>query len=132
MKIQKWPEPEEFTSNSSKRLKFEALHIELSLLGWLEGDLLFIREKRLSRLEEQVESKFGNSGLLLSEPPPGSLPLYIFYASLVCDEAKQPGYDCSSLTLVWFADSLPADVSKELSARCQNIDWESHAKNGII
>lgn len=120
-----------FITTSGKRVQFEALHIELSLIGFFEGDPLYIREKILGSLRKTIDRKFGNTGLLLIDPPPGPLPLYTFFASFQCNEPIQPGNDCSSLTLVWFADDFPSDLTKELCSRFQGIDWESHAKDGI-
>jgi len=130
MKPQNHPKPVEFITASGKTVKLEAIHLELSLLEWLEGDLLFYRDHFLSRLDERVGERFGNTGLHLSEPPAGPLPLYALYASLHCNKPIQPENDTSSLIMVWFSDSLPADLQQELRARFKDVDWEAYAKDG--
>ena len=120
-----------FITSSGKRVHLEALHIELSLIGFMEGDPLYIREEILGRLQKTIDRKLGNTGLLLVEPPPGPLPLYTLYASFHCPEPIQSGNDCSSLTLVWFSDSLPSDLQQELRTRFKDVNWEAYAKDGI-
>lgn len=120
-----------FTTSSGRHVSFEALHIEVSTLGWLEGDLLIHRERFLERLPKTIERKFGRTGMLLVEPPPGPLPTYVFNAQFHSEEPVHKGADCSSLTLVWFTETMPADLRSELQSRFSDIDWESHAEDGI-
>jgi|GEM_PF-1357008 len=124
--------PENFVTTSGKKVHFEALHIEISTLGFLEGGPLIRREIILKRLSQTIRGKFGYTGLLLREPPAGPLPKYAFFASFHCYEPIKPGSDCSSLTIVWFADSLPVDLSKELRTQFQDVNWERHAKDGSV
>lgn len=118
-----------FTTSSGRRVEFEALHVELSTLGWLEGDLLLQRESFLEKLPKTIDRKFGRTGLQLQEPSPEPLPAYVFHAQFHSGEPVREG-DCSSLTLVWFAESLPTDLPGELRERFKVVDWEAYAADG--
>jgi len=120
-----------FSTTSGRKVHFEALHIEESTLGWMEGSLFLHREHTLERLPKTVERQFGRSGILLQEPLVGPLPAFICMACFHCHEPIQPDNDCSSLTIVWFTDSLPADLEQELRSRFKDVNWEAHAKDGI-
>jgi hypothetical protein len=120
-----------FISTSGRRAQFEAIHVEISLIGVLEGDLLFIRDHLLERMTKTVSRKFGNTGLLLREPPPGPLPTYAFFAQF-CSDPINKEFDGSSLTIVWFSDSIPPDIGRELLLQFQGVDWERYATDGIV
>ena len=121
-----------FSTISGRKVHFEAFHIEESTLGWMEGSLFLHRDHTLERLSKIVERRIGTTtGLLLQEPPPGPLPAFLCMACFHCHEPIQPDNDCSSLTLVWFSDSLSSDLEQELRLRFKDVNWEAHAKDGI-
>jgi hypothetical protein len=119
-----------FSTTSGRKVHFESLCIEESTLGWMEGSLFLYREHTLERLPKTVERQFGGTGILLQEPPPGVLPAFMCMACFHCHEPIQPDNDCSSLTLVWFSDSLPSDLQQELGSRFKDVNWEAYAKDG--
>jgi len=119
-----------FTSSSGRKLFFEQLHIELSGLGFLEGKPELIRAEVLRMIPGRISRKYGNTGLLLREPPAGQLPRFTFFAQLHSHAPIKPGFDCSSMVVVWFAEALPGHLATELAAQINGIDWERHAKDG--
>lgn len=120
-----------FITTSGRRAEFEAIAIEISLFGVLEGDPLFLRDHLLERMPETVRRKFGNTGLLLKEPPPGPLPGFAFFAYF-CASPIDEEFDGSALTIVWYSDSIPSDIGSELLLQFQGVDWEKHATDGNV
>src|SRR5687768_6009711 len=119
-----------FTTSSGRKVYFEQLHIRRSSLGFLEGSAAAIRTEVLRRLPAEVTRTFGQTGLLLREPPDGPLPAFTFFVQLHSYTPVKPGADCSSLVVVWFADALPDCLPAELAAQLQGIQWETYAKDG--
>ena len=110
-------------------VKLEELEIELSLLSYLEGDLIYVREKIL---QEDIPRRFQkrNCGLLVKVPPPGPLPEYIIIASLRSRVvSKEEHWDYSVLALIWFLDELPVNLPQALQEQVQEVDWVAHAKD---
>jgi hypothetical protein len=119
-----------FTTASGRKVYFEQLHIRRSSLCFLAGSAETIRSEVLRRLPDEAECKFGQSGLLLREPPAGRLPIFTFLAELDGSPIK-PGFDCSSLVVVWFADALPDSLSAELTRQIEGIEWEKYARDNL-
>ena len=117
-------------SKDGYAVKFEQIEIEVSLLGYLEGDPLYIREKILN---EDIPRRFKNqtSGLILKVPPPGQLPEYAFFVHLISSKlvSQEPYMDYSSLVMVWFQDELPVNLPEALQSQIGEVDWATHAKD---
>jgi hypothetical protein len=119
-----------FTTSSGRKVYFEQLRIRASALGFLEGSAASIRSEVLRSLPEEVSRTYGQTGLLLREPPAGPLPAFTFFVQLASYTPVVPGADCSSLVVVWFADALPDCLPAELGTQLQGIEWERYAKDG--
>ena len=119
-----------FTTSSGRKVYFEQLLIRSSTLGFLEGSAASIRAEILRRLPDEVTRIYGQTGLLLRDPPDGPLPAFTFFVQLHSYTPVKLGADCSSLVIVWFADALPDCLPAELVTQLQGIEWERHAKDG--
>ena len=119
-----------FSTSSGRKLYFDQLHIRTSDLGFLMGSAAAIRTEVLRRLPAEVTRTFGQSGLLLQEPPDGRLPTFTFFVKLHSYTPVKPPADYSSLVVVWFADALPDCLPAELATRLQDIEWDKYAKDG--
>jgi hypothetical protein len=117
-------------SKDGYAVKFEQIEIELSLLGYLEGDPLYIREKILN---EDIPRRFKDqtSGLIIKVPPPGQLPEYVIILHLISNQlvSEEPYMDYSSLVMVWFQDQLPVNLPLALQGQIGEVDWKAHAKD---
>jgi len=100
------------------------------VLEFLEGSSERIRVEVLRRLPEEVTKRFGHTGFLLREPPPGLLPAYTFFADLQSCEPVLPGADCSHLVVCWFGGSLPESVRSVVASQLETLDWDRYAKDG--
>ncbi len=111
-------------------VKLEQIEIELSLLSYLEGEPLYIREKILN---EDIPRRFENRncGLLVKVPPQGQLPEYAFFMHLISSKlvSQEPYMDYSSLVMVWFQDELPVNLPQALQDQIGEVDWATHAKD---
>lgn len=121
---------ESFTTGCGRLVLLERLDIRTTKLGILEGSAETIRAEVLQRIPGEVSKKYGKTGLLLHEPPPGALPNYTYLMQLHSHDALAPEGDFSSLVAVWFADSLPANLDAEVAAQVRSIEWELHAVDG--
>lgn len=119
-----------FITSSGRKVYFEQLHIRTSSLGFLEGSAAAIRTEVVRRLPTEIARTFGQTGLLLRQPPDGPLPTFTFFVQLHSYTPVKPGADCSSLVVVWFADALPDCLPAELTTQLHGIEWETHAKDG--
>jgi hypothetical protein len=121
-----------FKLASGRDVFLEQFHVRKSALEFLEGSPDTIRAEVLRRLPQQVRASFGFTGLLLHEPPCGSLPAYTFFASLVSNEPVHPGADFSRLVLCWFGDSLPESVRGSVASQLETLEWDRYAKDGQV
>lgn len=120
-----------FTTGSGCQVYLERLDIRTTTLGILEGSAETIRAEVLQRIPDEVSKKYGHTGLLLHEPPAGALPVFTYFMQLHSSAALTPDGDFSSLVVVRFSDSLPADLQAELAAQVRRIEWEKNAVDGI-
>jgi hypothetical protein len=107
----------------------DRLHINRTWRGVLEGTQAGVRWVTLHRLPETVTHIFGPSGLFVHEPPDGLIPAYTMFAEFCSYTPIKPEFDFSSLVLVWFADSLPENVTSDLAIQINGIEWEKYAKD---
>ncbi|MDO9507242.1 hypothetical protein [Hydrogenophaga sp.] len=121
----------QFTTGCGREVFLERLDIRTSTLGILEGSAETIRAEVLQRIPDEVSSGYGQTGLLLHEPPPGPLPAFTYFMQLHSYVPLKPDADCSSMVAVWFDDALPADLPGELAAQVRRITWEEHAVDGV-
>src|ERR1035438_4503125 len=120
-----------FTTASGRKVYFQQLHIRTSSLGFLEGSAATIRSEVLRRLPDEIKRTFGQTGLLLREPPAGPLPTFTFLVDLLSYKPVEPGFDCSALVVVWFADALPDSLPTELVRQIEGIEGEKYARDEI-
>lgn len=120
-----------FTTGCGREVFLERLDIRTTTLGILEGRAETIRAEVLQRIPVEVCKGYGQTGLLLYEPPPGALPAFTYFMQLHSYDALAPEGDFSSLVAVWFADALPTDLRAELKAQVQRVRWEKHAVDGV-
>ena len=117
-------------SKDGYAVKLEQLEVELSLLGYLEGDPLYIREKILN---EDIPRRFKNEtrGLIVRVPPPAPLPEYAIFLHLMSNQlvSQELYMDYSVLVMVWFQDELPVDLPLAIQEQIGEILWKAHAKD---
>jgi hypothetical protein len=75
--------------------------------------------------------KFGSTRLLLSSLLPDRFRHMPSMPPCIAMNRSGLVRNCSSQTLVWFADSIPNDVIGGMDSRFEGIDRESYAKDGI-
>lgn len=119
-----------FTTGCGRRVYLERLDIRKTTLGILEGSAETIRVEVLQCIPEEVRKKYGQTGLFLHEVQSGGLLAFTYFMQLHSYSALTPGGDFSSLVVVWFADSLPANLDAEVAAQVHSIEWELHAVDG--
>jgi hypothetical protein len=120
-----------FTTRSGKKVHLRQLHIRVSTLGFLEGRPEMIRSVVLGRLPGEIVKTYGQyTGFLVLDPLDGPLPEYTFLASLGSYAPIQPEADFSSMVIVWFANTLPANLPEHLQAQLNDVDWERYAMDG--
>jgi hypothetical protein len=123
-----------YRTASGREVLLDQLHVRRFDLGWLEGRGEFIRARTLERLPIRARALFpGTNGLLIREAPPGrdcAYPRLIFLAEFQSFQPVNPGADCSSLILVWFGDSLPANLDEAIAEQLAGVAWEDHATDG--
>lgn len=120
-----------FTTGCGREVHLERLDIRTTTLGILEGSAETIRAEVLDRIPDEVSKKYGHTGLLLQQPPPGPLPAFTYFMQLQSYAALTPDGDFSSLVVVWFSDSLPADLQGVLEAQMRRIEWARWAMDGV-
>lgn len=120
-----------FTTGCGRQVYLERLDIRTTKLGYLEGSPEMIRADLLEHLPSEVCKKYGQTGLMLHKPPSAALPVFTFFMQLHCHDALTPEGDFSSLVVVWFDDSLPADLQAELAAQVERVEWELQAADGL-
>jgi hypothetical protein len=120
-----------FTTGCGRQVCLERLDIRTTTLGYLEGSAETIRAEVLQRIPDEVSKKYGQTGLLLHEPPPGALPAFTYFMQLHSYAALAPEGDFSSLMVVWFDGALPVDLRTELAAQVERVEWSKWAKDGV-
>jgi hypothetical protein len=120
-----------YTTGCGRQVYLERLDIRTTTLGILEGSAETIRAEVLQRIPDEVGSGYGQTGMLLHEPPLGALPAFTYFMQLHSYDPLAPEGDFSSLVAVWFADALPANLQAELVAQVRRIKWDEHAVDGV-
>ena len=127
-----------FTIASGDVVHFEQLHIakhSLSGFGIMEGSYEGIRRGVVKLLQEEVEKCFGQAGFFLQELADGeelvrkNIPPFTLFVQLRGSSAKN-GVSCSLLAAIFFADSMPENLTAELTTRISTLsaeDWAKHA-----
>jgi hypothetical protein len=119
-----------FTLASGRDVTLQQFHARASALEFLEGSPELIRAEVLRKLPMEVSERYGHTGFLLREPPPGPLPPYTFFADLHCYEPVHAGADCSHLVVCWFGESLPESIRGAVASQLETLNWERYAKDG--
>jgi hypothetical protein len=115
---------------SGRKVKLEVFHMQTLDLGWLFGTPELIRRDVLKKMHNQVSPLFGNSGVLMREPPPGPLPLFTCIAALESAPLQAEAH-VSSLGVCCFTDSLPNDLRSHIVSHIEDVDWDRFAKDGM-
>jgi len=115
-----------FKLASGRDVMLQQFHIRATALEFLEGSPDRIRAEVLRKLPAEVSARYGRTGFLLRERPPGPLPAYAFFAELHSYEPIQPGADCSALVVCWFGDRLPESVRSSVNSQLETLDWDRY------
>jgi hypothetical protein len=122
-----------FRTSSGRSVHVSAVHVELFDRGYFEGRPEVIRSQVLASLPDRVRRLFPDEeGILVSacEGPANEYPPWVVVSEFDCDAPVGPHAECSSLTVVWFAEGLSWSIPKFISARIGAVDWEAHAVDG--
>lgn len=79
-----------FKLTSGRDVLLHQFHARSSELEFLEGRPDLIRAEVLRKMPKQVSERYGHTGFLLREPPPGRLPAYTFFADLPVSSRFMP------------------------------------------
>ena len=115
---------------SGRSVWLQQLLIRCSCLGIYEGEESRIRRFVLERLPDDARRVFGNHiGVVVNEPPPGTLPAYVVIADFFSSTAVDPSYDCSGLTVCWFPNSFVVTPDM-IWEQVRSVDWDAEARDG--
>jgi hypothetical protein len=115
---------------SGRHVWLQQLLIRRSAIGIYMGKKDAVRRRVLEGLPDDVRRMCGqNTGVVVKEPPPETLPRYVLIAEFSSPTSVRQGFDCSALAVCWFSDAIAVDPEILREQVC-SVDWEAEARDG--